>query len=176
MKCQNCEAEATIYFKEVVDGQLREIHLCENCAAERGFHLINEQNKLSIANQFIWMAENLYPESSAKTGAVQCSGCGLRYSQFARTGRLGCSDCYAAFAVQMRQIIRRVHGATQHRGKGPGQTEPAVTHRRSLERLREELVRAIEREEFETAAHLRDQIREIEAAGEEPGATKEPRT
>jgi protein arginine kinase activator len=174
MKCQNCEAEATIYFKEVVDGQLREIHLCESCAAEKGFHLMIEQNKLSIANQFIWMAENLYPESAAKVGQVQCPTCGLRYSQFARTGRLGCPDCYKAFNVQMRQILRRVHGSTRHKGKGPGRADGAVEHHRRLEQLREELNRAIEREEFETAARLRDEIRELEeaagkAAGEETG-------
>ena len=176
MKCQNCEAEATIFFKEVVDGNLREIHLCENCAAEKGFHLVIEQNKLSIANQFIWMAENLYPESAAKVGTVQCPSCGMRYSQFARTGRVGCQGCYAAFEVQMRQILRRVHGATQHKGKGPGQNEEAMRHRRGLERLREELNRAIEREEFENAARLRDQIRRLEASAGQPtpGSKEEP--
>jgi protein arginine kinase activator len=174
MKCQNCDAEATIYFKEVVDGQMREIHLCESCAAEKGFQLVIEQNKLSIANQFIWMAENLYPESAAKVGTVQCPSCGMRYSQFARTGRVGCAGCYTAFAVQMRQILRRVHGSTHHKGKGPGQSEEAVKHRQGLERLREELNRAIEREEFETAARLRDQIRTMEAAaGPSSPATSE---
>ena len=174
MKCQNCEAEATIYFKEVVDGNLREIHLCENCAAEKGFHLVIEQNKLSIANQFIWMAENLYPESAAKVGAVQCPSCGMRYSQFARTGRVGCQGCYSAFEVQMRQILRRVHGATRHKGKGPGQSEESVRFRQNLERLREELNRAIEREEFETAARLRDEIRRMEAgSGQAIGGREE---
>jgi protein arginine kinase activator len=164
MKCQNCEAEATIYFKEVVDGQLREIHLCESCAAEKGFHLVIEQSKLSIANQFIWMAENLYPESAAKVGAVQCPGCGMRYSQFARTGRLGCPECYTAFAVQMKQILRRIHGATRHKGKSPGESDSRVQQQRTLERMREELSRAIEREEFEAAARLRDEIRQMESS------------
>jgi len=174
MKCQNCEGEATIHFKEVVDGALREIRLCESCAAEKGFHLVIEQNKLSIANQFIWMAENLYPESAAKVGSVQCPTCGMRYSQFARTGRVGCPACYTAFEVQMRQILRRVHGATQHKGKGPGQNEESMKYRRSLERLREELNRAIEREEFESAARLRDQIRRLEAsAGRAASESKE---
>lgn len=173
MKCQNCEAEATIHFKEVVDGVLNEIHLCESCAAEKGFHLVIEQNKLSIANQFIWMAENLYPESAAKVGSVQCPDCGLRYSQFARTGRLGCAGCYAAFAVQMRQILRRVHGATQHKGKSPGRTEAAVQHRRSLEKMREELNRAVEREEFERAAALRDRIRELESRAKQAATEEE---
>ncbi len=173
MKCQNCDAEATIFFKEVVDGKLREIHFCETCAAEKGFHLVIEQNKLSIANQFIWMAENLYPESAAKVGSVQCAACGLKYSQFARTGRLGCAECYGAFEVQLRQILRRIHGALQHKGKGPRQSEETVRHRRNLERLRQELSRAIEREEFETAAHLRDTIRQIEHQGGPSAAPSE---
>jgi protein arginine kinase activator len=172
MKCQNCDAEATVFYKEVVDGQMREMQLCESCAAEKGFHLVVEQNKLNIANQFIWMAENLYPESAAKVGAVQCASCGLRYSQFARTGRLGCADCYAAFDVQLRQILRRVHGSTQHKGKVPQTAGEGGVRRRDLVRLREELNRAIEREEFEEAARLRDRIRVLETtAREEEGSS-----
>ena len=171
MKCQNCDADATIYFKEVVDGQMREIHLCETCAAEKGFHLVIEQNKLSIANQFIWMAENLYPESAARVGAVQCPSCGMRYSQFARTGRLGCGGCYSSFDVQLKQILRRVHGATRHKGKVPRtRDEGNDARRRDLSRSREELNRAIEREEFERAAELRDRIRRLESPGPLGGA------
>ena len=162
MKCLNCDAEATIFFKEVVDGQLHEIRLCEACAAEKGFHLAVEQNKLTIANQFIWMAENLYPESAAKVGAVQCPSCGIRYSQFARTGRLGCADCYGAFEAQLKQILRRVHGATRHHGRAPRGADASTLRQRDLGRLREELNRAVEREEFELAARLRDQIRRME--------------
>ena len=171
MKCLNCDAEATIFFKEVVDGQLREIRLCEACAAEKGFHLAVEQNKLTIANQFIWMAENLYPESAAKVGAVQCASCGISYSQFARTGRLGCADCYGAFEAQLKQILRRVHGATRHHGRAPRGADASTLRRRDLVRLREELIRAVEREEFELAAQLRDQIRRMEE--EVPSATGE---
>lgn len=171
MRCQNCEdAEATIHLKEVVDGRASEVHLCESCAAEKGFHLVIEQNKLALVNQFIWMAENLYPESTAKVGAVQCERCGLRFSAFARTGRLGCADCYRAFHAQMPQILRRVHGAVEHKGRGPaGAATVADTNRTSIERLRFELSRAIEREEFEAAARLRDEIRTLEA---EIGRTK----
>jgi protein arginine kinase activator len=171
MKCLNCDAEATIFFKEVVEGQLREIRLCEACAAEKGFHLAVEQNKLTIANQFIWMAENLYPESAAKVGAVQCPACGIRYSQFARTGRLGCADCYGAFEAQLKQILRRVHGATRHHGRAPRGADASTLRRRDLGRLREELNRAVEREEFELAAQLRDRIRRMEE--EVPVATEE---
>lgn len=171
MKCQNCEAEATIFYKEVIDGQLREMQLCESCAAEKGFHLVVEQNKLNIASQFIWMAENLYPESAAKVGAVQCPSCGMRYSHFARTGRLGCAGCYSAFEVQLRQILRRVHGSTRHKGKAPRTSDGRGERRRDLVRLREELNRAVEREEFEEAARLRDAIRVLETAPREEEGT-----
>lgn len=163
MKCQNCqESEASIHFKEVAEGLLREIHLCESCAVEKGYHLVIEQNKLSIVNQFIWMAENLYPESASKVGAVQCDRCGLRFSQFARTGRLGCADCYQAFSSHLPQVLRRVHGNIRHKGRTPSATAPTDPNRQTLERLRQDLTRAIEREEFEAAARLRDQIRELE--------------
>ncbi|MBK8230405.1 MAG: UvrB/UvrC motif-containing protein [Candidatus Eisenbacteria bacterium] len=121
-----------------------------------------EQNKLSIVNQFIWMAENLYPESATKVGMVQCERCGLRFSQFARTGRLGCSDCYTAFASQLPQVLRRVHGAVRHKGRTPEAVGPGDPGRQALDRLRLDLSRAIEREDFETAARLRDEIRALE--------------
>ncbi|MCA9727579.1 MAG: UvrB/UvrC motif-containing protein [Candidatus Eisenbacteria bacterium] len=184
MKCQNCgESESTIHFKEVVEGNLREIHLCEACARDKGFHIAIEHNKLSIAGQFIWMAENLYPESAAKVGSVQCATCGLRYSQFTRIGRLGCPDCYGAFQPQLMQILRRVHGETTHRGRLPRETtalaEPetpaAVTppprpedvRKQRLRQLRRELEAAVASEAFEEAARLRDSIRALES--EPPG-------
>lgn len=121
MRCQQCnEADATVHLKEVTDGKLREIHLCESCATEKGLHLVVEHNKLTIATQFIWMAENLYPETSSKVGAVQCPSCGLRYSQFSRVGRVGCAECYDAFQPQLQKVLLRVHGATRHKGRVPG--------------------------------------------------------
>lgn len=164
MKCQSCgERPAVIHFKEVVDGRSQEMHLCESCADDKGFHLVIEQNKLSLVNQFVWMAENLYPESAAKVGAVQCERCGIRFSTFARTGRLGCPKCYEAFASQMPTILRRIHGATRHKGRGPAGLPPATSGERTVERLRIELARAIEREEFERAAEIRDDLRQLEA-------------
>ena len=133
MRCQHCnEAEATVHLKEVTDGKLKELHLCESCATEKGLHLVVEHNKLSIATQFIWMAENLYPETSTKVGAVQCPSCGLRYSQFSRVGRVGCAQCYDAFQPQLQKVLLRVHGATKHKGRLPaaaagGVGEPGAT-------------------------------------------------
>jgi protein arginine kinase activator len=165
VKCQVCgEAEATIHFKELKHDEMRELHLCPACAEEKGLHAVMEQDKLSLANQFIWMAENLYPENSAKIGQVQCTRCGLRYGEFTRLGRFGCMDCYSTFDVQIRRLLRRVHGATQHAGKRPGHTAAPPTGKATLHRLQEELQRAIASENFERAAELRDRIRALESA------------
>jgi protein arginine kinase activator len=171
VKCQNCsENEATIHFKEVKNNEVRELHLCRVCAEEKGFHSVLEQDKQVLANQFIWMAENLHPESAAKMGQIQCGECGLRYSEFTQTARLGCEACYAAFEVQLRRLLRRIHGATSHAGKTPGVAEQQPSTRLMIQRLQDELQRAIAAEEFERAAELRDRIRglELEAMREEP--------
>jgi protein arginine kinase activator len=174
VKCQVCgEAEATIHFKELKHDEMRELHLCPSCAEEKGLHAAVEQDKLSLANQFIWMAENLYPESSAKVGQIQCPRCGLRYGEFTRQGRFGCVDCYSAFDVQIRRLLRRVHGATQHVGKVPGRSASPTKNEATLHRLQEELQRAIASENFERAAEIRDRIRAVESArveGEEQSA------
>lgn len=163
MKCQNCAAaDATVHIKEVKNDQVRELHLCETCAREKGFHSMVDQGKVSLANQFIWMAEHLYPDA-AGAGAVQCARCGLRYSEFLQIGRLGCPNCYRDFGRQLKQILRRAHGSVRHTGKIPGRSGESSECRAHLQTLREDLERAVEREEYEQAARIRDQIRELEA-------------
>ncbi|MBM3286092.1 MAG: hypothetical protein FJY88_01895 [Candidatus Eisenbacteria bacterium] len=169
MKCQVCgEAEASIHFKELKNDEMRELHLCPACAEEKGLHGVVEQDKLSLASQFVWMAENLYPESAAKIGEIHCSKCGLRYTEFTRHGRLGCMDCYGAFDLQLRRLLRRIHGATRHGGKTPGRPIAPSGARTTVRRLQEELQRAVAREDFERAAELRDRIRVIEGAAASP--------
>ena len=164
MKCQNCDAtDATIHFKEVKNDQVREMHLCESCAREKGFHRWSSRGSSPSASQFIWMAENLYPErgqASARSSA-RAAGCGTASSR--RSGRLGCPDCYNAFGRHLKQVLRRVHGSVRHSGKVPGHPDESSERRTLLQKLREELERAVEREEYEQAARLRDRIREIES-------------
>ncbi len=170
MKCQHCNvAEATIHVKEVKNDKVSELHLCEKCAREKGYHSLVEKGKLSIASQLVWMAENLYPEGAARMGTVRCTDCGLKYRDFMKTGRLGCPSCYREFSAQLKQILRRVHGAVRHVGKAPGQEGIQFERRREIQRLHEELERAIEREEYEKAAALRDRIRAVEASASPEG-------
>jgi protein arginine kinase activator len=175
MKCQLCgHADAVIHIKEVKNDAVTELHLCEKCAREKGFHSMLDQGKASLASQFIWMAESLYPEGSAKVSGVQCSDCGLHYSEFMRTGRLGCASCYVDFGAQLKQILRRVHGSVRHVGKAPGKEGHLYERRQRVQKLHEDLQRAIEREEYERAAALRDKIRTLEEAPEEDSPAGAP--
>ncbi len=165
MKCEICGvAEATIHVKEVKNDEVRELHLCEKCAREKGYHSLVDKSKLSIASQFIWMAENLYPERGGKAGNIQCPRCGMKYSEFMRIGRLGCPDCYSAFGEQLKQVLRRVHGSVRHVGKAPGKEGEVFERRRLIQHLHEELERAIEMEEYERAAEIRDRLKALEVS------------
>jgi protein arginine kinase activator len=89
------------------------------------------------------------------------------YSDFKKTGRFGCPECYTAFEPQLVPLLRQIHGSTQHEGKTPKQLGPKAVIRKELMDLKEELSRAIRDERYEEAAEIRDRIRALEARVEE---------
>lgn len=167
MLCERCEKHpATVHIKQVVNGTQREFHLCGECAAreqeeggpafEAPFgipHLLGE-----LLNYEDWFAGRGRPlEDDAR-----CGGCGITFKQFTRGGLLGCARCYDEFGPRLDPLLQRLHGATQHTGKVPRRQGGALSLRRQAEGLRHELDEAVAAEEYERAAHLRDQIRELE--------------
>jgi len=161
MLCDNCGKEpAKVHYKEIKDDKTIEFNLCEKCAEEKGLHLSPKKHPFSISNILAGMAEEV-GSSSAK-----CQGCGLTYAEFRETGRLGCSECYGAFKEQLRPMLRRIHGSNSHAGKSPRSTEGMLEKIREIEDLKVALRQAIEKEDFEKAAEIRDKIKELEALGE----------
>ncbi len=94
---------------------------------------------------------------------TKCPNCGLAYQDFRRIGRLGCSECYETFKDSLRVLLKRIHGSTQHLGRTPAKKVVPVQKRSEIDTWRGKLQRAIEMEEFEQAARLRDKIRALEA-------------
>jgi protein arginine kinase activator len=163
MLCQICgKNPASVHFTEIHDNKMSEIHVCERCAEEKGMHTPAQQHKFEIADLLAGMVDAMTHTEEERVGHVQCPRCGLPYSSFKETGRLGCGECYTAFQFQLRPLLRRIHGDTRHRGKTPrrGVVESST---RQIQRLHDELQRAVEREEFEKAAGIRDEIRKLEA-------------
>jgi protein arginine kinase activator len=174
--CQICgKNEAKVHFTEIHDNTMSEIHVCERCAKDKGLEQ-TRQHKMDIADLIATMVDSVTTSDEQRVGRVQCPRCGLLYSAFKETGRLGCAECYVAFQFQLRPLLRRIHGDTRHKGKVPARDGQGPSRSRQIQRLFDELQRAVEREEFERAAELRDEIRRLETEdrGGKPTAAGQP--
>ncbi len=163
MICEECRnRKATVHMQKIVKGKKEEIHLCEECARERD--ALNFENPLSI-HSFLTGLLDINPKhqfQSHSTYSYQCSHCGFTYDKIRQVGRLGCSHCYEEFQDKLGPLIRKIQGNLQHTGKVPKRTGESIALRRQLNNLKNELNEAIYKQEFENAAVLRDQIRDLE--------------
>jgi protein arginine kinase activator len=161
MICNICGAqEATIHLTEIVNNQMMEIHLCETCAQEKGTDF---KTHFAVGDLIGSLAD---AEQSLKPGknqpAAKCPECGQTYDEFGKTGRLGCAACYAAFSKMLLPLIKRVQRSTVHVGKRPGNVSKQISHVHDLRVLQDRLRKTVQLEEFEQAAKIRDEIRQIE--------------
>ncbi|OBZ15609.1 hypothetical protein A8L34_28945 [Bacillus sp. FJAT-27264] len=168
MLCQECGAKpATLHFTKIVNGEKTEFHICESCAREKGELIPGTAGGFSIHSLLSGLldlegAGKEKTAASRNTQSLQCENCGMTYSQFSKLGRFGCSSCYKYFNSALDPLFKRVHGSTAHVGKIPKRAGARIVFRRQIDELKLQLQQSITQEEFETAAHLRDQIRELE--------------
>jgi protein arginine kinase activator len=162
MTCEICGARpAAIRCAEVVDGVLTHRRLCEECARERGVADSLASFAGPLVNVLMGLLEG---EAGRVSGGVRaCAGCGRTYDTFRRTGRLGCAACYDAFRDELRPLLRRVHGSTDHLGRVPRDLEGRLAAVKELKKLRVDQERAVGAEEYEKAAELRDAIAALES-------------
>lgn len=164
MQCEQCgEREAVVHLTQIADDQVTVVHLCEKCAADRGVDTGAAQGQTPLGG-FLATLSGL-GELPVPAGAPErCPGCGASFDDFRRTGRLGCAVCYTTFAAPLRDLMRRLHGATAHAGEryrdaGPGGEAAAGDDSANMASLQSQLRAAIDSEDFELAARLRDQLR-----------------
>lgn len=182
MQCENCgQRPATVHHTTSVNGQKQEAHLCEVCAQAKGilslsggfsFPNLSIQQLLS---SFLGQEVGKVPPLARPMAEPSCKSCGMTYSQFAESGRLGCASCYKDLEPHLVPLIKRIHGSTGHAGKVPKRTGGALRKRRELEALRQQLAQAVAQELYEEAARLRDTVRKMEAqiqAGGDGGAVE----
>lgn len=166
MVCDNCGSDdAVIHLTQIVNNEMSTTHLCEACAAEKGLEGSSVPSNFPLTDFLAQMGEQ---ERGADEGGEEliCQFCGLSFSDFRETGRLGCPHCYSSFDSHLRGLLRRIHGGTQHVGKVYLPPDPTASEReKRLRGLRRKLERAVEKEDFERAAQIRDQIRALEPAG-----------
>lgn len=167
MKCSNCgERESVVSLTQIVEGDVRTLSLCAKCAEERGIETGAGVAETPLGGFLAALGGNAGTDSALNEALeIQCPGCGATLRDFRETGRVGCAECYGAFDAPLRELLRRLHGSTHHTGRRfNGTTEvPQRPASDSIERdLRDQLRRAVEAEQFELAAQLRDQLRERE--------------
>ncbi|MEO5579155.1 MAG: UvrB/UvrC motif-containing protein [Gemmatimonadaceae bacterium] len=160
MVCDVCkEGDAVVQLTEIEGAGVRLLHLCERCAAERGVETAAASPKPQIAD----FLQSVQQQMQATQGdAARCAFCSSTFRDFRSTGRLGCAHCYDAFEKSMRDLLRRVHGNARHIGR---RYEPPASHKLpdggTANELRDRLRRAIDSEQFELAADIRDRLRGI---------------
>ncbi len=169
MRCQECgEKEAQVHVTKIINGEKKELYLCKECAEEIG--------ELDFSASFSFdklltglLNDKFTPEQQINLSPtdLQCEACGLSYKEFSRTGKLGCDQCYDFFQDRLNKVLRKIHSSTEHTGKIPQRAGARIKKRQEIEELNQQMDEAVEKEEFEKAAELRDQIKKLKTELEE---------
>ena len=189
MLCENChQNEASIHYTEIINGVKREHYLCMECARKLNFSGLGDMPDTEFP--FVRLLTGLL---SAGGGGkeledspmmhVCCPGCGMSFDEFTMVGKFGCAECYGVFAPLIEDNMKRIHGDSVHRGKKykSGSGDMPVSGERNddtlaimkdenddpvetLKELNRKLREAVEIENFEEAAKLRDKIRMLKSS------------
>ena len=161
MLCEKCgKNPATTYVKRTVNGNTTEQHLCAACAATQGWGSMWNEFGLDL-NSF-WGNLFAEPATRALADTVRCECCGRSFAEISKSGKVGCPSCYAIFYDRLLPMVQRLHGKTRHVGKIPEAGSEEARRAQELDGLKKQLADAVEKQEYETCATLRDRIRELE--------------
>jgi protein arginine kinase activator len=157
MKCQMCENPASVHVTDMAAGQKRELHLCDGCAKARG--LVPQQpggqlNLKALLSLLTGGAFGTGKRDKASRRAETCAVCGLTLAEFKAHGRFGCEHDYEALRTAIEPLLERVHRGTAHCGKAPRALR--------VRAWQQQMQAAIDAENYEEAARLRDLIRKAE--------------
>jgi protein arginine kinase activator len=165
MTCDFCEQKATVFLTQLVEGQMKKVCLCDNCAKERG---VTDPTGFSLADLLLGGLPGGPGTVSSSASAItpgngkKCVTCGFTLDDLKRVRRFGCSDCYATFSDEVAQMVRGMHKGTSHIGKVPEGLMAVQFRNQRIEELRSRLEQAITSESYEEAAGIRDEIRNLD--------------
>ena len=164
MKCDFCDKKATVFLTQLVEGEMKKMCLCEECAEEKG---VTDPTGFSLADSVLGgggVAEAGQIVSTPEESGVPCPVCGFTFDKFQQVGRLGCSECYQTFGEDINLRLKGMHKGSVHVGRVPEGLLEAHARQQRLDQLRDRLEQAIAAENYEEAAGLRDEIQEIETS------------
>jgi len=169
MLCCICkEKEATVHLTQIAGENMQKVDLCEECAKTKG---VNDPTGFSLADLLLGLGASQEIERAGGGAGLKCPACGFTQADFKKAGRLGCPVCYQTFAEPLEGLLKTMHKGTRHVGKVPESLRQTRDLTDRLKHLQKKLARAIEEEDFEEAAILRDEIKQNTARSANSTAT-----
>lgn len=166
MLCQNCKKnEATTHIKRVINGEATQSHLCSACAQSLGYNNFFDDFSFNLPSLF----SGFFEDSMLALGEnrlERCEMCGSSFDDIIKSGNVGCANCYEKFYSKLLPSIQRIHGRVKHAGSAPEATADVVvpkekTTEEKITDMQKEMSKAIEEQNFERAAVLRDEIKKL---------------
>lgn len=177
-KCSICGKPATVHFTQIIDGKAQKMDFCEECANKKGLGAAGFE---AFSELLAEAGAPVDPEMNKKMMAAlamagteletgeSCEVCGFKMENFKKTARLGCPHCYRTFEAVLEPMLKEMHmlkGEVLHKGKVPAKSLSRRSLNESLADLERSLKEAIKKEQYEEAAVLRDQMRELKEMAE----------
>ncbi|MFO1477460.1 MAG: UvrB/UvrC motif-containing protein [Verrucomicrobiota bacterium] len=157
MLCCICkEREATVHLTQIAGDKMQKVDLCEECAKTKG---VNDPTGFSLADLLLGLGASQEMAQSSTGQELKCPRCGFTQADFKKAGRLGCPECYKTFSEGLESLLKSMHKGTRHVGKVPEALRQTRELSDRLLMLHKKLAIAIEQEDFEQAAQLRDEIK-----------------
>src|ERR1700757_1471982 len=158
MLCCICkEKEATVHLTQIAGDKMQKVDLCEECAKHKG---VNDPAGFSLADLLLGLGASQEIEQASGGVEMKCPKCGFTQADFKKAGRLGCADCYKTFAEGLEGLLKTMHKGTRHVGKVPLALQQSRDLAERMKVLRKKLEKAVENEDFEQAALIRDEIKQ----------------
>ena len=181
MLCDNCgKREANVRYSENINGRKKELHLCEECSKKLGIENIDFNMPIDFSSFFGGLLEdfgtNDFMPLFNEVKQLKCDNCGYTFEDIVNTGKLGCENCYSVFENRLDPIIKIIQGSNKHVGRTGKIIDSKISEKinnkdsktennkdvSKVEKLQNDLKKAIKEEKYEEAAKIRDEIKKIE--------------
>jgi protein arginine kinase activator len=161
MTCDVCKTnDASVFLTQIVEGKMQKVNLCDNCAKAKG---VDDPTGFALADLLLGLGAAQEIERGSGS-AQRCAVCGFSQADFKKTGRLGCAQCYETFAEGLNSLLKAMHKGTHHTGKVPARIVRHIERENALKVLQRDLQKAVADENYESAAQIRDQLRQLETS------------
>jgi protein arginine kinase activator len=162
MICECCQKkDATIHLTQVIDGNVKKLNLCQDCAQDSGIDL---NSPISITDVLLGLGVQPPASPSAAEFDLSCSRCQMTRTEFKKRARLGCPECYHAFMGELSALTKAMHHSGQHVGKIPARQGNEARLAAQIASLKKDIDTAIAKEQYEMAANLRDKIKALKSS------------